>query len=207
MANGNSSLASLQIGGGTTLVVGDGSTNLTGTAGNDILIAEPQLFTANLAPVNGSGVAGTVQVSLDATGLRVQVDATGLEPGQHQMGIDGPVAAGHTPQESFAPTASLDTDHDGFIENAEAQRSLGPQLMDLGTQTVGADGTLHFDHTFALNDLSGLTPGATLADLLPLDFRAIELHGMSVAAGPGAGTSGEVDGTAGFKAALPVASA
>jgi hypothetical protein len=52
------------------------------------------------------------------------------------------------------------------------------------------------------------TGGTTTGQLSPdnLDLRVLELHGMTVAAGTGAGTSGEVDGTGGYKMDLPVAS-
>lgn len=199
MANGTSRSA---------ISIGDGSGVVSGGNGNDILLAEPQTFTAAFTPANGSGVAGTVRVSLDGAGLHVQADLTGLEAGQaHAMHIHGPLAAGHTPQESLLPTAGLDTDRDGFIELGEARPAVGPVLMTLGSPVAAADGTVHVDQTFALNALPGLASGVTLGDLLPLDFRAVEVHGLSVPAGEGAGTSGEVDGSAGYKATLPVADA
>lgn len=200
MANGTSQAA--------RVTVGDGTGVVTGSNGNDILIAEPQLFTADFQAVNGSGVAGTVRVSIDGDQLHIQADVTGLEPGQaHEMHIHGLVASGHAPLDVLPMTASLDTDHDGFIELREAQQGAGPVLMDLGAQSPAADGSLHFDQSFALNALPGLSPGATAADLLPLDFRAVELHGLSVSGNAGAGTTGEVNGTAGFKPTLPVAAA
>ncbi|MCR6632499.1 MAG: hypothetical protein NVV74_22005 [Magnetospirillum sp.] len=79
--------------------------------------------------------------------------------------------------------------------------------MNLGSPTAGADGSVHVDQTYDLNALTGLADGAELSDLLPLDFRSVEIHGLSVASGAGSGTSGEVDGTAGYKATLPVAGA
>lgn len=200
MANGTSQAARITVGTGTGVVAGTGR--------NDILLAEPQVFTAAFQPVNGSGVTGTVRVSIDGDQLSVQVDASGLEPARdHGLHIHGPVAAGHTPQDSVPLSAGLDSDHDGFIELGEARPAAGPVLMDLGTPTAAADGRLHFAQSFALDALPGLAQGATVADLLPLDFRAVELHGLSVGAGSGAGTGGEVDGTAGYKATLPVAGA
>lgn len=200
MANGTSQAAKVTVGDGTGVIAGGN--------GNDILIAEPQAFTASFQAVNGSGVAGTVRVSIEGDQLHIAADVTGLEPGQaHDLTINGLVASGHAPLDVLPMTSSLDTDHDGFIELREAQQGAGPVLMDLGAQTPAADGSLHVDHTFALNALPGLSPGASAADLLPLDFRAVELHGLGVPAGAGAGTGGEVNGTAGFKAALPVAAA
>lgn len=200
MANGISQAASVTVGDGTGVV--------SGGNGSDILIAGPQTFSADLQQVNGSGVAGTVRVSVEGEQLRIQADITGLEPGQtHQMHIHGPVASGHTPLDALPLTAGLDTDRDGFVELNEGLPARGPVLMDLGGQTPGADGSLRLDQAFAFDSLPGLRPGVTAADLLPLDFRAVELHGLGVSGDAGAGTAGEVDGTAGFKAALPVAAA
>ena len=43
------------------------------------------------------------------------------------------------------------------------------------------------------------------SDVFPLNNRAIVIHGLTVPVGAGAGTPGEVDGTGGYKAMLPVA--
>ena len=45
----------------------------------------------------------------------------------------------------------------------------------------------------------------TAADLMPLTFREVVVHGRSIDAGVGAGTPNEVDGTGGYIAVLPVA--
>lgn len=191
-----------------TVEVGTGTGVVGGGNGDDILLAGPQVFTASFQAVNGSGVAGSVRVSVDGTQMRVQADLTGLEAGQaHPLHVHGLIASGDAPQDSLAMTASLDTDQDGFIELGEAQRAAGPVLLDLGSSTAGADGSLHIDQTLNLNSLAGLTTGHTAADLFPLDFRSVEVHGLSVSAGAGAGTSGEVDGSAGYKATLPAAGA
>lgn len=200
MANGTSQTANIQTGDGTGII--------SGTNGSDILLAEPQVATATFQAVNGSGVSGSVRVSISGDQLHIQADVNGLETGQaHQMQIHGLTATGHTPEDSVALSSGLDADHDGFIELHEAQSAAGPVLMDLGNQTPAADGSVHFDHTYALQSLPGLAQGATVADLLPLDFRSVEIHGLSVTGTAGAGTTGEVNGTAGYKADLPVASA
>lgn len=205
MANASTTTGSTQ----PSVQVGDGVTSLRGGDGGDLLIAEPQVFTAPLSAVNGSGVSGTVQVSVTGDGqMRVQIDATGLEANQpHEMHIHGLDTANGTPLDSVPPTASLDTDHDGFIEMAEAQRAAGPVLLTLSPTSTAPDGTIHYDQTFSLSDPQGLASGATVAELFPLDFRSVEIHGLSTAPGAGAGTGGEVDGTAGFKPTLPVATA
>lgn len=191
-----------------TVEVGTGTGVVGGGNGDDILLAGPQVFTASFQAVNGSGVAGSVRISVDGTQMRVQADLTGLEAGQaHPLHVHGLIASGDAPQDSVPMTTSLDTDRDGFIELGEAQRAAGPVLLDLGSPTAGADGSLHVDQTLNLNSVAGLTAGHTAADLFPLDFRSVEVHGLSVAAGAGAGTSGEVDGSVGYKATLPVAGA
>jgi hypothetical protein len=44
-------------------------------------------------------------------------------------------------------------------------------------------------------------------DFNDLDLRELVIHGLTVPPGPGEGTPGEVDGTNGYLAVLPVASA
>lgn len=200
MANGISQTAKVAVGSGTGVVAGGN--------GNDILLAGPEVFSAAFDAVNGSGVAGTVRVGVESGQLHVQADLTGLEAGQaHAMHIHGLVAEGHAPLDTLPMTASLDSDRDGFIELGEARPAAGPVLLTLGNPIAGADGSVHFDQSFALDAMPGLTPGATVADLFPLDFRSVEVHGLSVPATAGAGTAGEVDGSAGYKATLPVAAA
>ncbi|MCR6632500.1 MAG: hypothetical protein NVV74_22010 [Magnetospirillum sp.] len=110
MANGTPSSA---------IEVGSGTGTVAGTGGDDILVAEPQVYVAGFQAVNGSGVTGTARISLDAESLRVQVDATGLEAGQaHEIQIHGLSTGGDTPLDSVALTTSLDADADGFIEPA-----------------------------------------------------------------------------------------
>lgn len=188
MANGNSFVASLPVGNGTTLEVGSGTVNVAGGNGKDIVLAEPETVSGTLTAINGSHVAGTVTASLGANGLHITVDATGLSPGQHAMEIHGPMTADHTPQEAMPAASTLDTNHDGIISSTEILPATGPTVMNLGSQAVGADGVLHFDHTFALDSLP-LASGMTLPDLLPLDFRALEIHGATSFSGTPAATT------------------
>ncbi len=206
MANGNTSAGGSAQAGQFSIQVGDGSSVLSGGNGRDLLVAEPQAFSADFVGLNGSGVTGTTRISIDGETLRVQVDATGLEPNQpHAMHVHGLVGPDHTPFDAATPTTSLDADGDQFIELAEARRGAGPALVDLGAPQAGSDGEIHIDQSFALSELD-MPQGATVADLFPLDFRSVEIHGLTTPSGTGAGTAGEVDGSAGFKATLPVAS-
>lgn len=187
-----------------------GGALLTGLNGDDLLLADgTQTWSGTLTPQNGSTVAGTVTATLTDSLLQVQIQATGLEPNQiHAAHIHGLSSDAGTPANSTVPTSVTDQDADGFIELAEGATAIGPALLDLkaGGQfaTAGADGSLNLTSSF---DLSSLPQGTDVADLFPLDMRTVEIHGLTVAAGQGALTGGEVDGSAGYKATLPVAAA
>ena len=70
----------------------------------------------------------------------------------------------------------------------------GPILIDFKNIDPNKDGVIEFTKTIMLS-------GSEAA--LPLVKRHIVIHGMTVGA-VGAGTPGEVDGTAGYKTLLPV---
>lgn len=181
-----------------------------------------QIYVAPIAAENDSGVKGIAVFTLSDNALQVAVAAIGLEPGQqHPMHIHG--FADGTPSD---PTAASDTDGDGFIETPEGVQAIGPILLPLaqqggtGTDTSGSDGsgsgsgsggngsttadangTLHFTETFTSSDdfVAQLLNGNA-----SLEGRAVEIHGLTVDGNAGAGTPGEVDGTAGYKPLLPV---
>lgn len=136
----------------SNIAVGNGVDALDGGSGNDLLLAEPLNFSAPLQTLNGSGVTGQVRVSFSGDELRVQVDATGLELGQHPMHIHGLSGNG----------APLDTP----VSN------VGPELLPLAPFPNAADGSIAFDQAYSLSSL------ANAADLFPLDFRVIEVHGV-----------------------------
>lgn len=183
---------------------------LTGGNGDDLLLANgAQSWTGTLTAVNGSGVAGTVTATLNGTQLQVQVQATGLEANQtHAAHIHGPTEQGSIPTDSTLAATVQDTDLDGFIELPEARVTQGPPLVNLtvadGQFPIAADdGTLNFTSTIDLGDLSQ----QQLSKMFPLDLRTVELHGLTVTAQDGVQTGGEVNGSAGYKATLPVAGA
>lgn len=184
---------------------------LVGGNGDDLLFADgTQSWTATLAPLNNSGVTGTVTATLSGTQLEVNVEATGLEPNQiHPMHIHGLMGDVGAPINSTV--AGFDSDADGFVELAEGAEAIGEPLLNLQTATgqfpaAAADGSVSFISTFDLADIN-LPRGVELADLFPLDLRAVEIHGDTVTAADGVMSGGEVNGTAGYKAALPVAAA
>ena len=150
-------------------------------------------YSAVLTPANGSTATGTASFLLDTTAntLTVTITASGLEPNQvHPQHIHGFPGL----QPSRLPTPADDTDADGYIEAPEGEAlAIGPILLDLLPYPIAtAAGTIMFSSVYAV------TPG-----LLPLDIRAIELHGMTVPA-VGQGTPFEVNGVPGYKAILPV---
>lgn len=170
-------------------------------------------FIVDLEPLNGSGVTGTATLTLsdDRTQLTVAITATGLTPDMNHPGhIHGLFTPSGQPKNSTSPTLAQDTDGDGFIEVAEGAATYGPiilplaGLVDAGPEAPG--GVLTYSETFNLLDNSIYAGMFSRDDLLPLQLREIVLHGMFVPPGPGAGTPGEVDGTNGYLAVLPVAS-
>ncbi|HZH12085.1 MAG TPA: calcium-binding protein [Microvirga sp.] len=182
---------------------------------HDFLTAD-RLYTTSFTTLNGSGVSGNALLAVEDDKLTVLIAASGLEPGQpHPQHIHGFL----TGQDAQTPTLANDTDGDGYVELAEGLPEYGPILLTLTSPAgVGLEGfptapggqiffTEHY-HIGGSNPHGEVHHGST--DLgLPaedLDLREIVLHGMTVPAGAGAGTPGEVDGTAGYKAVLPVAS-
>ena len=111
----------------------------------------------------------------------------------------------------MTPTLAQDTDHDGYVELGKAARVWSDHRAAYGVR-CGETSTVDYTHTFNLLDPSIYGGGYSRADLLGVDFNDLDLrelviHGLTVPPGPGEGTPGEVDGTNGYLAVLPVASA
>lgn len=174
-------------------------------------------FTAELTELNSSGVSGTVLLELSdlMDTLTVTVNATGFEPNQdhvgHIHGVISPVTG--EVGDSVTPTLEQDRDGDGFVELLEGFPVYGPIVLPIETVNT-PDGTVNYTQTYDLTDPSIFGGNIftddpddlfTVADLFPLEFREIVYHGLSVEAGIGAGTGGEVDGTGGYLAVLPAA--
>jgi hypothetical protein len=184
------------------------------------------LYSTDLNALNNSGVDGRVVMLLDqdTQTLTVDIQASGLEPGpMHIQHIHG--FADNSDAKS--PTIAQDTDGDGFVELAEGLATYGPIQLNLtlnpdnavhdhGTEghdhtdeavfpTVGEDGKLSYREvfTFSADDPNAQ---AIFDGITPLEAKEIVIHGMTTSANQGVGTEGEVDGTAGFKLVLPVAS-
>lgn len=155
-------------------------------------------FTVALQPLNGSGVTGTAVLELAGDELTVQLLAIGLEPGQtHPQHIHGLTSDGAA-VDSTVPTLAEDADGDGYIEVGEGAATYGPVILPLTPFPTAPAGFVSYKETFSLD-------AAMLAELTPLEKRVLVLHGMTVPVGDGAGTGGEVDGTGGYKALLPIA--
>lgn len=175
------------------------------------------VYRADLTTLNNSGVTGYAMFEVNPVTrtLSVEVNAMGLEPDMdhlmHLHGlIDGDGTSGNPAVDSQTPTLADDADGDGFVEVFEGLPQYGDIILTLGTQTAPG-GSFAYSETFDLDDdsLFGSPVGAMMDyvgdDLLPLEFREIVIHGLTVDGSVGAGTDGEVDGTAGYKAVLPVA--
>jgi hypothetical protein len=183
-----------------------------------------QFYFVDIKELNGSGVSGGALLSVSDGGtpgnllddtLTVTIAATGLEPNQvhiqHIHGEDG--------TEAVTPPPSADTDGDGFIELAEGAAFYKGILLNLTSPQGGGldafptapDGSILFSATYHLHPDAadtghdGHASGDVINNFADLDEYEIVLHGLSVGA-VGDGTTGEIDGTAGYKLVLPVAS-
>ena len=185
--------------------------------GEDDFLNADHFSYASFTALNGSGVVGGAILAFDdeTDTLTVAIAARGLEANQtHIQHIHGfPDGTDAT-----TPTLAQDADGDGYVELAEGVPAYGPVLLNLSTDHENGSGG---DNGHSHGDVEGfptapdgmiwflesyqLPEGDLGADPM-LTLREIVIHGMSTPAGAGAGTPGEVDGTAGYKLVLPVAS-
>jgi ElaB/YqjD/DUF883 family membrane-anchored ribosome-binding protein len=203
-------------GGGTGSGTGGGVGGGTGGGGAP---AEPatQTAAALILPANNSGVLGFAFASLEGNELTVNVVAANATPGQvHPLHLHG-FTDGRTER---LPVASDDADGDGVGETPEGEgAAFGPVIAGLTTTgeaqrflevspdypTADATGKIVFSQTYTLDE--GEADDAAILDLLQdrLGGRVVELHGVNVPAGLGAGTPNEANGTAGYNPQVPVA--
>lgn len=168
-----------------------------------------RVFFADLNELNNSEAEGGALLLLKGNRLTVITAARGVEAGQiHPQHIHGFVDGSN----ATVPTLAQDDDRDGFIELEEGGDTYGPVLLSL-TSPPGDDSgfpnptgtSFLFSQTYDLTDPRN-GEFAKLLDDVSLNRREIVLHGKSVLGGHGQGTPGEVDGTAGYKIVLPIAS-
>lgn len=186
-----------------------------GTGRGDTLQAG-EIFRADLQALNNSGISGYVELARQGDRMTVRVQAEGVEANQtHIQHIHGRIGDDGGARESNVPGEAFDTDGDGFVELAEGLPSYGPILLNLSSpQGAGLDGfptapdgKVDFEQTYDLSSPSGFGMDLDGSNLLPFELREYVIHGLSVDGSKGDGTSGEVDGTAGYKLVLPAASA
>ena len=184
------------------------------------------VYATEFTALNNSGVHGYALLFADEANqtLTVHIRAEGLEPSQvHAQHIHG--FADDTDAKS--PTIAQDADADGFVELGGGLATYGPIQLNLtlnpedsqhdhGTAghdhtaaamfpTADAEGNLNYTETFRF-DRSDPNAQAIFDGITPFEAKEVVLHGLTVREGSGDGTAGEVDGTAGYKAVLPVAS-
>lgn len=132
-------------------------------------------FVADLSGLNDSGVEGTATISITANELTVHIMASGLEPNMlHPQHIHGFTTNNGN---ATCPTMADDTNGNGLVELGEGLPSYGPVLLDLQPfPTADASGNIDFTMTYALGEGDMISR----KDLMPLQNRAIVLHGMTV---------------------------
>ncbi len=181
-----------------------------------------QVYTTDFTALNNSGVHAHALLFLDkeAQTLTVHIRAEGMEPGQvHPQHIHGFGFANG--MDSKSPTILQDDDGDGFVELVEGEETYGPIQLNLTTEpgdpgqftgmmgiafpTADANGVLRYTETFRF-DRGDPNAQAIFDAITPLQAQEIVLHGLSTTAQQGQGTEGEINGMAGYKAVLPVAS-
>lgn len=129
--------------------------------------ARAKMYTVDIAPLNGSGVSGTAELTLVGDQLTVKVYATGLEPNMvHPQHIHGFI---ENNRNSTCPPASADEDGDGLVELGEGLPFYGPVLLSLTPFPTAPDGTISFEMTYTVD-----------SSITPLQNRVIVLHGMTV---------------------------
>lgn len=147
--------------------------------------------------------------------MTVELSTTGLTPGlEHASHIHG--FANDSP--SLLPNCRLDADRDGFVEDREGAPVVAPVILALtedgavSSASTGLDfpnadasGNLRLaqTHDFDETDPAQAAIFKELTDRLA--GREVQVHGPFLPATEGGGTGGEVNGTAGCKATLPVA--
>lgn len=153
-----------------------------------LALASTTYYHTTFTTLNDSGVTGTANLELNDNMLSVHIYATGLQPNMgHAQHIHGTFDADGNPTQTMTPSLAQDANGDGFIELGEGQTTYGPILLPLfnsaGAFPTAPDGTIDFTNTYNLNDPSVYDSplsrdGTVAADLMPLNFREIVIHGM-----------------------------
>ena len=125
-------------------------------------------FKASISSLNNSGVSGMATLWLEGNKLTVKIEASGLEENKiHPQHIHG---FKRDNRNSTCPTMAADVNGDGLVDLAEGLPSYGPVLLDLApTPIADEEGNITYMQTFEISK-----------ELLPLQNRAIVLHGLTV---------------------------
>lgn len=136
-------------------------------------------YVASLNSLNSSGASGTATVAIRGDLLTVVITATGLVASEaHPQHIHGQT---DSTMNSSCPDISADSNGDNLVTIPEGAGSYGGVLLNLAddagaSPTVDANGNLAYSQTFTL----GMDGNIATPDLLPLENRAIVLHGVTV---------------------------
>jgi len=140
--------------------------------------AKKQVFKVKLHELNNSGVSGIVLLKLENGGLKVTVQARGLEPNQvHMQHIHGMTNGSG----AVCPPPAADVNGDGIISFAEGLPFFGPVLRGLTLQgltiypTADRHGRVLYRATFSGTELAQLE-----LTKFPLENRVVVLHGMTI---------------------------
>ena len=190
---------------------------------NSFLEGADAFYTADLIALNSSGVSGNVLLALqtneDGTGyINVAVSAEGLAPDQvHIQHVHGLFDDQGNPANSQTPTIASDTDRDGVVEVLEGLANYGDILLPIQTPDgvspmADQQGGLAFVQSFAIEDAANFFSPVTgndysFDDLIDVALREYVIHGLTIPAGLGNGTPGEVNGAGGYIPILPAAAA
>ena len=130
-------------------------------------------YKATLTELNGSGVAGVVEIKLVHGQLVVNVKATGLTPRRvHAQAIRG--FADGSP--AGCPGPAADVNGDGWITLAEGTPFFGKALLPLNpAPKASRKGSINFQRVYRGASLKALDLDAT-----PLTTRVVVLQGMDV---------------------------
>lgn len=141
---------------------------LLGACGGDG--AEPSeghAFRARLAPLNGSGVRGSVDITRTGSALSVRVEARGLERGQEHVQH---VHRRRDGRPGRCPRGVADDDRDGTLSLREALPAYGPVALPLlPFPRADAEGRVSSDVRLEASDGLG-----------PLTERVVAMYGLDV---------------------------
>lgn len=177
-------------------------------------VAATTYYGADLMDINNTGATGTAQLAYDSSTnmLTVRYLANGLAKNQpHLAHIHGTFDSSGTPTDAKTPTMAQDSNGDGVIELSEGATTYGPIILGLtNTPSAGvgeisgystaSNGQIDFEHTYDLSSSGAFNTGYTAADLMPLEYREIVVHGGYLTA-DGASATGDASE---YSAKLPV---